>query len=213
MRVGLLVTGDTSVRAAHSLAADPSIEEVVVVGPATSKSFRVVDDAEGVDVLVGAGEKAPHMARDHDKPLIWDGKEAEDGVAVWGASPLGLTLALASREAEPRLVAVAHPEVVTNGTIQSVRFPDPVGRLDVSEVSVGGRPVATGRSPNDFAAALVRTADRNVTMIDHGAFMAGVALGAATSLFTHSERLPVWDNALPYLETAIGMGLVMAESA
>ncbi len=43
MRIGLLVTGDTSVRAAHSLQAHPGVDEVVVIGPAQSKSFEVVE--------------------------------------------------------------------------------------------------------------------------------------------------------------------------
>ena len=213
MRVGLLVTGDTSVRAAHSLAAHPGIEEVVVLGPATSKSFRVVEDGTGLDVLVGSGDKAPVLAGRHDIPLVWDGHQQAPGVAVWGASPVGLTLAMASRESEPRLVAVAHPEVESNGNSQSIRFPDPIGRLDTTEVSLGGKPIATAKSPNDFAAALVRTAARNVTIIDQGAFLAGIALAAATTLYKAGEARPVWDDALPYLETVAAMGLVMAESA
>ena len=71
-------------RAAHSLAAHPDISEVVVIGPATSKSFQVVDDADGLDVLVGSGEKAPAMARDHNTPLIWDGNEATAGGCCLG---------------------------------------------------------------------------------------------------------------------------------
>ena len=52
-----------------------------------------------------------------------------------------------------------------------------------------------------------------MTMIDHGAFMSGVALAAATSVFVASHRRPVWEDALAYLEAATAMGLVMAESA
>ena len=99
MIVGVLVTGDTSVRAAHSLSAHPTVDEVVVVGPARSKSFRVVPSAERCDFLVGSGPEAPGIARNHGVPLIWDGESIEDGVIVAGGSPAGLALALASRRA------------------------------------------------------------------------------------------------------------------
>ncbi len=74
-----------------------------------------------------------------------------------------------------------------------------------------GRPIAIGRSPNEFAACLVEGATRRVTVVDHGAFLAGVALAAAVSCLDGVER-SVWDSALPYLQTVTEMGLVMAES-
>ena len=211
MRVGLLVTGDTAVRSAHSLQAHPGIDEVVVIGPAKSKSFTVVETAEGCDYLVGHGSSAPGLARKHGKPLIWDGEGPEDGVAVWGASPTGLALALSAREADPRLIAVAHPEIDDKGTTRTTRFPDPVGRVGVFDGTVGGRPVALAHSPNDFAACLAVGSSRRVTVVDHGAFLSGVALAAGLAAVNGSNR-PVWDDALSYLETATEMGLVMAES-
>jgi hypothetical protein len=211
VRVGLLVTGDISVRAAHSLQAHPGVDEVVVIGPATSKSFPVVDNAQGCDYLVGHGPRAPSLARRHRVGLIWDGETAEDGVAVWGASPAGLALALADREPDPRVVAVAHPDISTSDTTRTTRFPDPVGRLGVADDTVGGRPVALARSRNEFAACLAVGASRRVTVVDHGGFLSGVALAAGIAV-AGDESLPVWDRALPYLETATEMGLVMAES-
>jgi len=211
VRVGLLVTGDTAVRAAHSLQAHPSIDEIVVIGPATSKSFEVVDTADGCDYLVGHGHSAPGLARKHGIPLIWDGEGPEEGIAAWGAAPTGLAIAMAARETDPQLVAVAHPEIEASGTTRTTRFPDPVGRVGVFDATVGGRPVALGHSPNDFAACLAVGAGRRVTLVDHGPFMSGVALAAGIAVANGSGR-PVWDASLSYLEAATEMGLVMAES-
>lgn len=211
MKVGLLVTGDTAVRAAHSLAAHPGVDSVVVIGPASSKSFEVVDDAGECDVLVGSGATAPGLARKHDVPLIWDGEGPEQGVAVWGASPTGLALALAAREPDPRLVAMAHPDIAGSSTKRTTRFPDPVGNVGTFDATLGGKPIALAHSPNEFAACLAVGAGRRVTVVDHGGFLSGVALAAGVAAAGGSDR-PVWEQALDYLETATEMGLVMAES-
>lgn len=212
MRVGLLVTGDISVRAAHSLQAHPTVDEVVVVGPAKSKSFQVVSSADDCDYLVGSGPQAPALARRHGRPLIWDGDEPAEGVAVWGASPVGLAIALASRESDPQLVAVAHPAIDGDGSSRTTRFPDPVGRLGVRDAQVDGRPVALARSNNEFAACLAVGASRRVTVVDDGEFLSGVALAAGLAA-AGGAPAPVWERALPYLEAATEMGLVMAESS
>jgi hypothetical protein len=211
VRVGLLVTGDTAVRSAHSLQAHPGVDEVVVIGPARSKSFEVVSSSDGCDFLVGHGPKAPDLARKHGVPLIWDGDGPEDGVAVWGAAPTGLALSLAAREPDPRLVALAHPEIDDKGTTRTTRFPDPIGRVGVFDATVGGRPVALAHSPNDFGACLAVGANRRVTVVDHGGFLSGVALAAGIAATNGSGR-PVWDESLGYLQTVTEMGLVMAES-
>lgn len=212
VRVGLLVTGDTAVRSAHSLQAHPGIDEVVVIGPAQSKSFDVTESADGCDYLVGNGPTAPGLARKHGLPLIWDGEGPEDGVAVWGASPTGLAITLAAREPDPRLIAVAHPEIDGSGTTRTTRFPDPIGRVGVFDGTLGGRPVALAHSPNDFAACLAVGAGRRVTVVDDASFLSGVTLAAGIAAANGSGR-PVWDEALPYLEAVTEMGLVMAESA
>ncbi|HUF16137.1 MAG TPA: hypothetical protein VMQ46_09610 [Acidimicrobiia bacterium] len=212
MRVGLLVTGDIAVRSAHSLQAHPGIDDVVVIGPATSKSFEVVQSGTGCDFLLGTGGSAPDLARKHGVPLIWDGEGPEEGVAVWGASPAGLAVAIGAREPDPRLVAVAHPLIENGATSRTTRFPDPIGRVGVRDVRLGGRPVALARSPNDFAACLTIGAGRRVTVVDHGGFLAGVALAAGVAV-TNGTGDPVWSGALSYLEAATEMGLVMAERA
>ncbi|HSM45193.1 MAG TPA: hypothetical protein VK969_09280 [Acidimicrobiia bacterium] len=211
VRVGLLVTGDTAVRAAHSLQAHPSIDEIVVIGPATSKSFEVVDTAEGCDYLVGHGHSAPGLARKHGIPLIWDGEGPGEGIAAWGAAPTGVAIAMAARETDPQLVAVAHPEIDDSETTGTTRFPDPVGWDGFFDASVRGRPVALAHSPNDFAACLAVGASRRVTVVDHAAFLSGVALAAGLATVNGSGG-PVWRDALPYLEATTEMGLVMAES-
>ncbi len=209
MKIGVLVTGDVAVRAAHSLAAHSGVDEVVVIGPARSKSFAVVPDAQGCDYLVGTGEQAPERAREHGVPLIWDGERLEPGVEVYGASPQGLTLAMASREPDPQLVAVAHPALEA-GRDHRAQFPAPVGSVGVADTSFAGKRLAAGRSPNSYAACLSVGAGRNVTIIDHGAFMSGISLAAGVSV-ANGEGRAVWDDALHYLNAVTDMGLVMAE--
>lgn len=209
MKIGVLVTGDVAVRAAHSLTAHPEVEEVVVIGPARSKSFDVVESADGCDFLIGSGPEAPRRAAEHRVPLLWDGDTRSTGVWVWGASPPGLTLAMASRESDPRLVAVAHPSLEGGGDHRA-RFPDPIGTLAVADTTYAGKRIATATSPNEFAACLAIGADRRVTIIDDGLFLSGIALAAAIATVDEEPR-PVWESALGYLQAAIGMGLVMAE--
>lgn len=208
MRIGLLATGDIAVRAAHSLTGHPDVDTLVVVGPAKSNNFKVVDSAEGCDYLLGAGPKAPTIARRHGVPLLWDGLKPAKGVIVWGANPTGLALAVASRESDPRLVAVAHPAIEASAAERSQSFPAPVGQTAVAEEVFDGRPIARAKSKT-FGAVLVESSDRRVTLVDDGAFMAGVALAAAVGAL--SKPGPVWANALPYLQAATEMGLVMAE--
>ena len=209
MKIGVLVTGDIAVRAAHSLSTHPEVNEVVVIGPARSKSFEVVDDAGGCDYLIGSGPDAPAIASGHGVPLLWDGETHESGVAVWGASPQGLTLALASRESDPQLVALAHP-ALDGGKDHRARFPDPIGRIEVADSLYSGLRIALGRSPNEFAACLAIGADRRVTIIDDGLFLAGIALASSIAT-TGADPGPVWESALPYLEATAELGLVMAE--
>jgi len=207
VRVGVLVSGDTAVRAAHSLSAHVSVDEVVVIGPARSRTFRVVPDADECDVLVGSGAEAPGRARGLGVPLIWDGEDAAEGAAVFGAS--GLSLALAAREPDPRIVALAHPDL-DEGSDHRVRFPDPIGAVKTADASYGGRRIALAKSPDRFAACLAVGAERRVAVVDDGAFMSGIALAAGIDL-VGEEAVAVWEPALAYLQTAMAMGLVMAE--
>ena len=207
MKIGVLVTGDTAVRAAHSLSAHPGIESVVVIGPARSKSFDVVAAADDCDYLIGTGPDAIKKARKHGRPLIWDGENPAEGVAVYGASPPGLAVALAARESDPRVVAVAHPDV-EGGHDHVVRFPDPVGQLEVKDATYGGRRLAMAEATDKYAACIAIGAERRVTVIDEGPFMAGIALAAGVSVVDEAPRA-VWDDALDYLRTATEMGLVM----
>jgi hypothetical protein len=172
----------------------------------------VVDQPTGCDLLVGTGAGAPRLATRHGLPLVWDGERPDQGVVVWAASPVGVALALADREPDPRLVAVAHPQIEETSTTRSTRFPDPVGRLGVRDVDIGGRPVALAHSPNEYAACLAVGAERRVAVVDHGDFMAGVALGAG-AIVAGDDPAPVWARSLPYLEAITAMGLVMAQSA
>jgi hypothetical protein len=181
----------------------------VVIGPARSRTFKVVPDAIDCDILVGSGPAAPGRARKLEVPLLWDGETADEGVSVWGASPVGLALALAAREPDPRIVAAAHPEF-EEGSDHQVRFPDPVGSVKVADATFGGRRVALAHSPDRFAACLAVGSERMVTIVDDGAFMSGIALAAAIDVLDGSPAA-VWDRALPYLQAASAMGLVMAD--
>lgn len=211
VRVGILIGGPNAVRAAHSLDADPAIDEVVVVGPATSRNFDVIDDPTGLDFLVGSGDEAPLRARGFELPLVWDGDHATEGAKVWGASATGLALAMSMREKRTSLAASVHPDNPP-GSGRSVRLARPVGAAQVSERQIGDKIVLVGRSYNEFAGCLVKNRRRSVTIIDKADFLSGIALAAGVAAIKHDEAGPVWDAALPYLEMATGMGLVMAEA-
>jgi hypothetical protein len=209
MKIGVLATGETAVRAAHSLSAHPGIDQVVVIGPARSKNFPVVESAEDCDFLLGVGPQAPAKALHHGVPLIWDGEDEAPGVTVWGASPRGLTLAMAAGEADPQLVALAHP-ALDAGTDRQIRFPDPIGAAEATDTTFSGQRLAVAKSATPFAACLVRSAGRNVTVVDDGRFMSGVTLAAGIAL-VGSDPTPVWGESYPYLMAATSMGLVMGE--
>lgn len=182
-----------------------------MIGPATSKSFDVVATAEGCDLLVGTGPAAPDKAREWGIPLLWNGESYAEGVAVWGASPQGLTLALASRETDPQLVAMAHPDA-EGGSDHRARFPEPIGQLEMADTEYDGHRLGIARSPNVFAACLAIGAQRRVTIIDDGAFLSGIALAAGIEVVGNDPKA-VWDDALGYLKAATAMGLVMAEDS
>ena len=155
------------------------------------------------------GTPLPVRARKLEVPLLWDGDNPAEGVIVWGASPVGLALALGAREPDPRVIAVAHPDL-EEGFDHQVRFPDPVGPAKVADATFGGKHVALAKSPDRFAACLAVGSERQVTIVDDGAFMSGIALAAAIDIVGEGAA-PVWDSALAYLQTAAVMGLVMAE--
>lgn len=208
MKVGVLVGGETSVRAAHSLSADPGVDELVVLGPAKSQNFKVVSSPAGLDVLVGSGPRAPVEARKHGLPLIWDGTEQTEGVHTWGASVIGLTAAISKRHRSPEVIAVAHPNLPA-GTGPSVRFARPVGATQTNELVADRTSMFAGKSYNDYAACLVTTKRRRFTVVDRADFLSGIALAAGIAAFG-KEPQAVWASALKYLETAAGMGMVMA---
>lgn len=208
VRIGVLMTGDRAVRAAHSLAADPLAEEVVVVGPAKSRSFKVVEEPSQCDLLIGSGPTAPAKAREFGLPLVWDGKKRTNGVSVWGANLAGLALAMAERESRVTTIAIADPDAPA-GSGSSVRFAKPVGATQVAEIALNGHSLLQGKSYNDHAGCLVVSKSRRVTIIDKADFLSGIALAAGVAVLAGEPR-PVWDASLVYLETAVAMGLVMA---
>lgn len=210
MKIGVIPSSDIVVRAAHSLAAHPGVAKVFTIGDSTSRAFPASADPSSCDLLLGSGESALALASRLDVPLVWDGSSGGQSVAVYGASPQGLALALAARESDPQLVAAAVPDVA-EGRHQTVRFPDPVGSVRVVDALYGGRRVATAKSANQFSAVLTAGAGRKVTIVDDAKFMAGIALAAGVVAFIPGESRAVWEASLEYLEAATAMGLVMAE--
>ncbi len=211
MKVGVSASGDSAVRAAHSLAAHPRVESLVILGPASSRFYEVVTDPTECDLLVVSGPDAPARFAETGVPMVWDGDSLHPGVSVWGASPAGLAMALAVREGEPAVGLVAAPDL-DESREQKVRFPEPIGVVGVSEVQIGGRTLLRGRASNGHIGAMATRGPRKVAIVDEAAFMAGVAL-AAGALVAGGEPGPVWDDALGYLTAAAEMGLVMAEVA
>lgn len=211
MKIGVPAEGETASRAAHSLAAHPLVEELVIVGPATSRYYRVVDDPSGCDLLVVTGPDAPERHVSHGIPMVWDGPGPRPGVVVWAASPVGLALAMAEREDDPTLVAAAHPALGAR-TGERLRFPDPVGRVAVSELEGGGRRLHAGGVSGSDAAVMVRSRERSVAIVDDAGFMSGVTLAAGIVVADGTPK-PVWEAALDYMNAVTQMGLVMAESA
>jgi hypothetical protein len=79
-----------------------------------------------------------------------------------------------------------------------------------SDATFGGKRVALARSGDQLAACLAVGGERRVTIIDDGDFLAGIALAAAVDL-VGEDPIPVWEQALIYLQSAAAMGLVMAD--
>lgn len=211
MKVGVPAAGEAASRAAHSLAAHPAVDQLVIIGPANSRYYQVVEDPSDCDLLVVTGPDAPSRHASSGVPMVWDGPQRLPGVVVWGASPLGLALALAERENDPEEIAVAHPDLAPQ-LGGRVRFPDPVGRVGVAETAVGGRSMLAGKPNGSFAAVMVKGRDRSVAVVDDGAFMTGITLAAGVAVADGTPR-PVWGDSLSYLMAVTEMGLVMAESA
>lgn len=142
-------------------------------------------------------------------PSSGTGKYQRTVLPFGGANPQGLTLALAARETDPRLVAVAHPSL-EGGSDQIAPFPKPIGRLPAADSTYADRRLAMAHTNGDFAACLVQGAERSVAIVDDSAFLSGIALAAAIDIADETPKA-VWDDALSYLKAATAMGLVMAE--
>jgi hypothetical protein len=116
---------------------------------------------------------------------------------------------MAAGEADPQLVALAHP-ALDAGTDRQIRFPDPIGAAEAADTTFSGQRLAVAKSATPFAGCLVRSAGRNVTVVDDGRFMSGVTLAAGIAL-VDSDPTPVWGEPYLYLMAATSMGLVMGE--
>jgi hypothetical protein len=204
-RVAIALEGEATKRAAFSLAAHPGISAVSVLAPAHSQYFPVVDSPAKHDVVVGRSSKH------HELPTVVSDEDLK-GPGVFGGSVLGLVLALAVGVDEVDVVAAALPGDPDGDT--TIVFPSPIdGRRSVIE-RLGGHPIHVGRGDGPLAAAMVTSASRHRVIVDHHAFMEGIALAAATTLLidsTPDTPIPVWTMAAQYLRAAIDMGLVIGE--
>lgn len=211
MRVLVAVDGESTTRAAQSLADHPGIEAVALLAPAKSRNFETVTTAEGFDVVVGKAV-ATETAQRAGLPAVVEGELPPGARGVYGASILGLALALASDLPGNPTTAVA-VEGEPEGE-RTVMFPSPIDSRPAVEESVDGRSVLVARGEGPLQAAIALGADRHRVVMDHARFMEGIALAAGVGILLErpvDAAIPVWEAASAYLKTAVEMGLVLGE--
>jgi len=210
MRVVVAVDGETTTRAAHSLSTHPGVDEVVLLGPATSAHFDTVRSVSGFDAVVGT-EKAVVPASKAGLPAVITGSMAT-GVGISGASVEGLALALAVGVEAVHSLAVAIPGDPDGE--ETVTFPSPIDGRPARRRRYDGHELHVAHGSDELAAAMVQGEARHRVVVDHPLFMAGIALAAGVGVLLDSpvtQPTPVWTRAEPYLRTAVGMGLVIGE--
>lgn len=211
MRVAVALEGDVTTRAAHSLSAHPDIE-VVVLAPAKSTQFEVVDSPVGSAAVFGrdVAVRAATVAR---LPVVTSGEPPPSGGVGW-ASIEGLTLALAAEVDDVRTLAAAIPgESAGDHTIV---FPSPIHGRTAEKRNVGGRDLHVAGGEGPLAAALAFGPRRHRVIMDHHAFMEAIALAAGIGILLQGEggeSVAVWERPGPYLRAAAEMGLVIGERA
>lgn len=209
MKVAIAVEGEVTTRAAQSLSSHPDVE-VVLLAPANSSQFEVVDTPEGCVAVFGAGTAVRVAAASRLPAVTTAGLEGQPGVA-W-ASIQGLALALASDLDSIRRVAAAIPG--EPGGDETVVFPSPIdGRLAMDE-KVDSRHLLVARGEGSLASALALGGNRHRAIMDDHRFMEAIALAAGVGVLGEGEltgAVPVWERSGPYLQTAAEMGLVIGE--
>lgn len=209
MKVAIAVEGEVTTRAAQSLSSHPDVE-VVLLAPANSSQFEVVDTPEGCVAVFGAGTAVRVAAASRLPAVTTAGLEGQPGVA-W-ASIQGLALALASDLDSIRRVAAAIPG--EPGGDETVVFPSPIDGRHAMDEKVDSRHLLVARGEGSLASALALGGDRHRAIMDDHRFMEAIALAAGVGVLGEgelTEAVPVWERSGPYLQTAAEMGLVIGE--
>lgn len=211
MRVAVAVEGEVTTRAAQSLSTHPDVE-VVLLAPATSSQFEVVDTPVGCAAVFGAGTAARVGAASRLPAVTTAGLGGQPGVA-W-ASIRGLALALSSDLEGIRRIAAAIPGDPVGD--ETVVFPSPIDGRQAREEAVDSSRVLVARGEGPLASALALGGDRHRVIVDDHRFMEAIALAAGVGVLAEggvTGPIPVWERSRPYLRTAAEMGLVIGERA
>lgn len=213
-RVLVLVEEDRDLRTAHVLAAEPSFEQVAVMGDVRSNSLPQVSDPAGFDLVVSRTANAIDVAARIGASAVTSAEVATSPVpTVCGASLLGCALALAARmenEGSDILkVAIAHPGGPSIGTTV-VDFPKPVGRLKGTVLLDDPFRVVVAATADTWASALIESNTGDRALVDDNNFLQAICLAAGVALVPPAGIVKVWDMPDPYLAKAEEMGLVAA---
>lgn len=212
MRVVVVVEGEVTTRAAHSLAAHPEIEAVALLAPSRSEHFPTTDNPDDFDVVVGSGN-AVTVAEGAGLPAVVTGRLG-DQRGVSGASVMGLALALSVGVDNVEMVALAVPGEANGGTM--VTFPAPIDSRPARQERYDGHPVLIAPGEGTVAAVMVLATKRHRVIVDDHSFMQAIALAAGVGVLIEgpvTDPTTAWTQAGPYLRTAVTMGLVIAERA
>jgi hypothetical protein len=189
VKVAVAFEGELATRVRHILETEPDTSVV---------------DATEEDCQAVIGRPGPHG-------VIAD--LVAKGPCVYGASPIGLAIAISRRlDHTPSLVAVALPGIPPKTGVE-VDFPPPIGRLRADLVPEVPEPVMLARTRGPWSAVLVRAGGWSRLIIDHAEFLRAICLTAGISVLPVDEPTPVWAKAENYLRRAEAMGLVTAAPA
>lgn len=211
MRVAVAVEGDVTTRAAQSLSTHPDVE-VVLLAPATSTQFKVVETPDGCAAVFGA-DKASRTAAEAGLPSVLT-NDTDDRSGLRWASIEGLALALAADMDDLHTVAIAVP--ADAGGTDTVVFPSPIDGRSAEERQMGGRSIFVAGVDGPLASALAFGLNRHRVVMDDHRFMEAIALAAGVGILMEdgiAGSVPVWERSGPYLRAATDMGLVIGERA
>lgn len=186
-------------RAVSALLADHRVDRIGIVGasPPSSWGDRVarVASPEGFGIVVG-------LTPSDSQVSVTAGP---DGTVSW-AGPTGLTRSLGTQLEDAALAATVPGSPLRDGP--RFGFPSPIGWLHGRDSDgINQCPHAS-----DLAAVMAVTANgRSLAIVDNQAFLDACSLAAGVVVALQGHRGPVWDIADAYLDTAVSMGLVVAD--